>query len=314
MSEKTALPAPSPSIAMWGSASSGKTTFLASLQMALLRQDRDWQIQGNNEASAHALIRYLDMLTNDHRFPGATSEPESYQWSLTGPLERKMPVLRRLGRRRTKHYVRINLNLVDAPGQFDYSHDAGFRQRDRVINGLTQSDGIIFLFDPVTEMANGHAFNSIFGVLMQMTQRMRDYPGEKLPHYISICITKFDDAAVYMSAEKLKVLHYHSELGYPQVSENNARELFTSLCNLSKSGDGDLLLPLLMRTFHEDRVRFFATSAIGFYIDPDTKKFDPDDFQNSVWTDGGRSMIRGSIYPINVLEPVLWVATSLARA
>ena len=63
---------------------------------------------------------------------------------------------------------------------------------------------------------------------------------------------------------------------------------------------------MLDQTFRKERVRFFVTSAIGFYLNPTLGVFDPDDYQNHLPPVGPEAgQIRGAIYPINVIEPVL---------
>jgi hypothetical protein len=100
--------------------------------------------------------------------------------------------------------------------------------------------------------------------------------------------------------------------GFPSVPEDCALEFFERLVRMSRSDDASLILPLLLQTFHQERIRFFTTSAIGFYVDPQTGSFDPDDYQNHI--PGKPDRIRGGVYPMNVVEPVLWLGRNVARA
>jgi hypothetical protein len=297
------------SIAMWGTRASGKTTFLASLQSALRRQPGRWQLRASTQASQEALESMTAMLTNQRSFPSATQGIDHYQWELAGKVRRTVPVRWRPGRRHYDAAVSISLELVDVPGQFDLSNGSGRSLRNQVIDSLTRSRGIIFLFDPVTEFARGGAFDTTFKTLYQMAQAMRDRPGERLPHYVALCITKFDEPRVFRMAQKLMmVVPDDDSFGFPRVEESDARGFFAALCNESEGDDSDLLPELLERTFYPDRIRYFATSAIGFYVDPQTGKFDPTDFQNHLPPMAGKPpRIRGQIYPINVVEPVLWL-------
>ena len=65
----------------------------------------------------------------------------------------------------------------------------------------------------------------------------------------------------------------------------------------------------LPRYFQRERIRYFVTSAIGFYRN--SSKFLEDDAENAVEQGDGRAKIRGRIHPINVLEPVLWLGESI---
>ncbi|HMH90164.1 MAG TPA: hypothetical protein VK586_03675 [Streptosporangiaceae bacterium] len=102
-------------------------------------------------------------------------------------------------------------------------------------------------------------------------------------------------------------------LGFPRVADEDAEELFTELTEVV-STSSDLLLPTLHRHFIPERMRFFVTSSIGFYVNPRTGRYDPDDYQNEVPDEhGSRGMrVRGAVYPINVIEPILWLARQLA--
>ena len=48
--------APARRIAIWGPPGCGKTTFIAALSIALIRQPGDWMVAGRDRASAHALV------------------------------------------------------------------------------------------------------------------------------------------------------------------------------------------------------------------------------------------------------------------
>jgi hypothetical protein len=73
-----------------------------------------------------------------------------------------------------------------------------------------------------------------------------------------------------------------------------------------------MLATTLERCFRPERIKYFVTSSVGFYTDPRSRIFNPDDSQNV--TRGGEQSqgmrftgIRGSIHPINVAEPLLWL-------
>jgi hypothetical protein len=63
------------------------------------------------------------------------------------------------------------------------------------------------------------------------------------------------------------------------------------------------------RLQRDDPVRI-VTSAIGFYLDRRLGEFQDREHSNVDDRDG---RIRGPIYPINVIEPMTWLARSLAR-
>jgi hypothetical protein len=300
---------------MWGASSTGKTTFLAALSVALIRRGPMWRVRGENVDSTEKLIELTMGLTEACQFPAATIGIGHYRWALDGRLPRR--VRRRwwwFGSRVREEDVRIHLELVDPQGELARSSKRDRSARGDLVENLVRSGAIVFLFDPIREFERGDAFEHTFGVLQQLSLRKQDHPG-RLPHYVAVCVTKFDEVRVLATAEKLGLLSYDLDPpGFPRVADEDAREFFAQLCNVSRSGNADLVLNLLEQHFRADRIKYFITSAIGFYVDPRAGRFDPDDYQNRVQPDPAKpeARIRGSIYPINVVEPVLWLGEKLA--
>jgi hypothetical protein len=250
-------------------------------------------------------------MTDHHLFPRATTAIENYRWSLEAEFPGAIKEWRWSGFRRRDKYVRIPLDLVDAPGEAaDGSRLLSTPVSRQLVDNLASSAGIVLLFDPVSEFKEGNAFRHAYGVLAQL--RSQAARRGRLPHYVAVCITKFDEIRVLESAQKLRVVEYDvEEPEFPRVPEEYAPEFFDRLIRLSKSDNAGLILPLLYQTFRRDRIRFFVTSAIGFYVDQSLGVFDPDDYQNHI--PGTPDRIRGGIYPINVVEPVLWLGRNVAR-
>jgi hypothetical protein len=302
-------------ITMLGARQTGKTTFLAALQIALLRRsDLGWALVSDNKASAQVLTKFVTDMTDKHIFPAPTDAIENYQWSLEGEL----PPYREWDRwrfRRRRRFARIPLDLIDAPGEITdsdivYSAD----QSTLFTDNLAHSAGIVLFFDPITEFTRGDAFRNMYGVLTLLRSQLRG--NGRLPHWVAVCITKFDEIAVYEAASKLRILEidpYPPE--FPRVPDEDGRTFFERLARLSKSDSADLVLPLLGQTFYEQRIKFFVTSAIGFFVDSSYGVFDPDDYQNHIprENEDGLDYIRGGIRPINVIEPVLWLGRNVAR-
>lgn len=306
-------PAQGSGITMLGATETGKTTFLASLQIALLRQaDLGWSLTGDNQGSAQAMIGFMDTMTREHSFPRPTVfQLENYKWSLRG----EAPPVREWhwwGFRRRRRPVRIPLDVVDGPGEAaDGSRMFERELSQNLVASMANSAGIMLFFDPLSEFERGDAFQHMYGVLTEL-RRQAAHQG-KLPHYVAFCITKFDAIPVFRSAQALRVVVYDpDEPQFPRIPEEYALEFFRRLVKRSRSDDASLILPLLQQTFHEDRIRYFVTSSIGFYLDPADGLFDPDDYQNHI--PGKPDRIRGGIYPINVVEPVLWLGRNVARA
>ena len=149
---------------------------------------------------------------------------------------------------------------------------------DGLIENIVNSSGIVFLFDPIREFENGDAFAHTFGVLTQLTQRMRDLPGRRLPHYVAVCIAKFDEIQGAGDGGKAgdDRVRNGRPRGFPRVHDEEAQGRSSqSSASVSDSGEAELVPNLLESSFRPERIRYFVTSAIGFYIDPNSANLRP---------------------------------------
>jgi hypothetical protein len=95
--------------------------------------------------------------------------------------------------------------------------------------------------------------------------------------------------------------------GFPRVPEDRAQAFFEELCKTSSNSQASLIIHSIKRYFHPDRVKYFATSSIGFYVDHQ-KGFNSSDCCNRISDEKRHEpQVRGEINPINVLEPLLWL-------
>ena len=306
---------------MWGAPGSGKTTFLAALDIALKRRRYGFTMAGMTDASVNLLIEMTDRLIVKREFPKTTGAIDYFEWELfrnqqqaaDSPLGTPVPF----------GPNRITLSLTDPSGELARPEKRIDPERKKLIDDLADSDGILFMFDPIREFEVGDAFSTTNGLLHQLTaavaSRDRDRFDGTLPQHVAICLTKFDEPKVLATAKKLGIVARYRDDPHqlPWVHEHNALKLLTALTLVSGSGDGEMLLNALHQAF-PGRVKFFITSAVGFYVNPMTGRFDEDDPQNLVKTAAGlstpgESRIRGALYPINVVEPILWLSEQIAR-
>ncbi|MWK34661.1 hypothetical protein GEV43_11795 [Actinomadura sp. J1-007] len=84
-------------IGLWGAPESGKTTFLAALQVAILRSPEQWMLYGVNEESNDFLDVQTGRLTQHRQFPSATVVSGALSWTLRGTTT--LPTGKRWGRR-----------------------------------------------------------------------------------------------------------------------------------------------------------------------------------------------------------------------
>ncbi|WP_204039792.1 hypothetical protein [Acrocarpospora phusangensis] len=327
MSTEQAGARPGKNIAMWGAPGSGKTTMLAALGIALARRP-DWLIASSDEASMEYLITMTNALSDGRAFPLASESLESYHWTLIGPEQQPRSWWRH---RRGPGALRISLSLVDVPGGwYGDKNPPAPEAAKKLQDNLAQSEGIVFLFDPIREFEIGDAFEHLHGPLTKLASRILGGPGataDRLPHYISICITKFDEPQVLDTARQLGLLTTRPDdpHGFPVVRSEEARTLLEGLCSVSATGSADLMLNNLSKYFHKDRIKFFVTSSIGFHLNRDTGRFDQGNVRNMIPTTPSPSLggapplvserefrIRGQVHPINVVEPLLWLGRRLS--
>ncbi len=321
---------PDNNIAIWGAPGSGKTTFLAALNIALILKEGPWRVIGGDGPSRDFLIEMTAELSQHQRFPVATGALGHYRWFLSRQPEPRRRIWGR--RRKTARAQKIGLDVLDAPGGFFRAERAGYGpEREELLDNLALSRGIVYLFDPIREFTDGDAFAYLHGVLADLAGRMLatdEFDDGMLPHHLAVCVTKFDELRVLETVEKLRLLAPDPEdpYGFPRVDDDDAEELFRELCAVSASGNAKMVLPALKQFFRPDRIKFFVTSSIGFYLDPMKGVFDPDDFQNLIPeasggpgghgsagpVSGNRFRIRGPAHPINVMEPMLWLGQRLS--
>jgi len=302
---------------MWGAPGSGKTTFLGALDIALKRRSYGLRMAGMTEASVNLLIEMTDRLVVDREFPPQTLAIDYVEWELfrqrsADPASTSSP---------PSGANRITLSLVDPSGELARAQNRSNPDRKKLIDDLADSDGILFMFDPIREFEVGDAFSTTNGLLHQLTAAIASKNRERfdgtLPQHVAICVTKFDEPKVLETAKKLGIVNRqaHDPHQLPWVHEHDALRLLTALTAVSGSGDGEMLLNALQQAF-PGRIQFFVTSAVGFYVNPMTGKFDDDDPQNLVKSGPGmsrQSRIRGALYPINVVEPIVWLSEQVAN-
>jgi hypothetical protein len=326
-------------IGLWGAPGSGKTTFMAALNVAVSRAQQDLLMYGVDEESTEFLVRNTAILTNQRRFPATTQSLHPLCWTMN--MAAPVPVRRRFGGQAKQPVpLQLNIDLLDVPGGIFGSapgaapvarseHAFGEEEgngddvvasaaEDDPIGRLAACDGIVFLFDPLREQKKGDAYEYFQGTLLRIAQRCfaqsrttqsRMSVG-KLPHCVAVCVTKFDDPEIYRRARMGGWQSYdeNDPFLFPRVHNDDAAAFFADLCLQSDLSNADLISSAISRYFEPDRVRYFITSAIGFYVSSGARRFLEQDYQN-VAPDG---RIRGAVHPINVVEPLLWLGQSLA--
>lgn len=327
--DKATNPAPAQprSIGLWGAPGSGKTTFLAALQIATNEADVDeaWKLYGVGHASRQFLLDQTYRLQNDHVFPGQTHVPSNLAWRFVGQEVDDFSRSRR-GKPESRQ-VSFHVSLIDPPGEWFNSWPQGGAQpslygdreagRKQLLTHLMESDGIVYLYDPVREGRKGDAFRYFHETADLMLEKAFDsnrLVDGCLPQHLAVCVTKLDDPMIFRQALADGWLRADARTGTPYVPDDLARNFFDSLTENMASGTSFQVRRNIERYFHPDRVEYFVTSAVGFRL-TDQNEFDNDDPLNVVAGGApGQMRLRGPIHPVNVLQPFLWLESRIARS
>jgi GTPase SAR1 family protein len=323
-------------IGLWGSTGSGKTTFLAALRHAVSQEDRSsgkWVIYPLDDRSERMMTDFSHQLVQTQRFPEPTDLGAVYslQWDFIGDLTGSRFAPKRRMLRRGPAASRFVLDLIDVSGEA-FSHAPADRQTpvpphvvERALEHLAQSQGLIYLFDPITERDRRAAADYLDRTLTQLAGKIRRETPERmvgphLPHHVSVCITKFDHPRLFQQARRAGLVNYGPD-GMPRVLDEHAEAFFQALCDGEFWDERDeksfasasWVRNQLRNYFHPDRIHYFVCSSIGFRRppgwDPAASKrpgfqFNPQDFAN-IHESNGEVRIRGPINPVNVLEPLI---------
>lgn len=323
-------------IAIWGATNAGKSSYLASLSVALDNEPK-WAIK----------------ITPDDR----TCEDSGKRWQkLQHPVEELKVVdstdvtesialtVERRGRTSTV--------LLNDPRGGDFKDEVGIDSafwRD-----LAQTKGILYLFDPVREResatgrsaaptarvrssgglrgslgasgsffdadtfdspaspsSSGHATNYSFlfqGIdqLRQICREQNRLRHGKLPHYLAVCLTKIDDNEVFAELDRNHLLSPGPEEDGtysrpPVVSADNGAAAF-------KLFAPERVWNRLVSEFDFDRIAFFAVSSCGYYVEDRRLRVGN---SSNVASDG--RTLRRDAQPISVLSPFDWLVEKASR-
>jgi hypothetical protein len=312
-------------VGLWGATQSGKTTFISSLFLATGRlTSNDVRIRGNNSASTDFLIRNTYTLNQQRRFPEPTIAREPLSWTIQMLVpNRARRWFLRSGAGRVPFDFNVDMQDVGGfehgalpeadGGRLDIAGDGGAAPRTDVAAYFATCHGLLLLIDPIRELKDGDAYSFFFGTLLRLAQEQPVPAGQKLPHYVAVCVTKFDDPAVYEFGRDHGLISYRDDdpVMQPRIHPDETEAFIAELFHSMPKSDVDLLIGGLHQYFDANRIKFFVSSAVGFYIGPHGM-FDVLDYKN-VATDGeGKPVIRGQIRPINVAEPLLWLGECIA--
>ncbi|MFE3325927.1 hypothetical protein [Streptomyces sp. NPDC059176] len=290
-------------IGLWGAPRSGKTTYLAALPIAAMQYQRhgrgNWVVSGMSKEANDFLVDNVARLTRDRVFPPATTGLQSMSWSFQGEEPPSGP-FRTRGRD-----VDFVLEIHDPSGEvFRRDHP----QHAQIIDQLARAKGLIYIFDPLGDAQEAtQSLNFFHAALTELNTRIRDSGGHhrnRLPHHVSVCVAKFDHPDVFRPAVEAGWVTQDSVGSQlPRVPAHLAPGFFEWMCNEFRGSTARLVRDALTSFFHPDNITYYASSAIGFRLNPQ-HVFDYRNYSNVDIVDA-RPRICTSPEPINVLEPLI---------
>ncbi|BBH69915.1 hypothetical protein ACTI_66000 [Actinoplanes sp. OR16] len=307
-----------------GAAGGGKTTFLASLHIAVgdanQRPGERWTMTAADEASLNFMVDREQDLIVKRTFPVPTSAGTPLHWRIDGTLPPEPGRRGLLRRSQVPTPVSFSIDVEDQPGAvFLLDSSAVFQMSEKSLDRLANAQALMFLFDPMLEIGRAQAENSnwlYFNKLIQ-TLKMRLWHQNRLvdgrlPHHVAVCVTKFDNPAVFLPAFHARLIDI-DENGIPRVPGDLAEEYFDWICDQidrqAVDSSTEQFKHLLRSELLDGHVHYFGTSSVGFWTDP-SGQFSIDDFQNFERVDG-EWRLRGRIRPVNVLEPLIAIERTI---
>lgn len=312
-------------IGLWGSPGSGKTTFLAALRHATIDvngQSGRWGIFPLNQLSKRLLVDFTHDM-NQGNFPEATlpGVTTALKWLFIGDLAKSQFARGRKRFKLGKLESRFVLDLIDVSGlAFGDKSEAYVpgSVTQQALQHLYGARGLIYLFDPIGERDERNSLNYVNRTVVELKEMYARVARAEphLPHHLSVCITKFDHPDVFQEARRNGFVNFGPD-GTPRVLDEHAEAFFDLLCtgkfwsrqHEQGNRSAQFVRNELRNAFDPKKIEYFVTSSIGFWKPPGwsggTSDFNPDDFSNYHRAGGDRPSIRGTISPINVLEPLI---------
>jgi hypothetical protein len=325
-------------IALWGAPGSGKTAYLGALAISVEMEEihdggraprpraGSWKINALPGPSWEYLYTLKSQM-QDGKFPDSTAYGANHPliWSFAGNLAGSEFDKRLWPLRRRDRPVNFTIELKDiAGGAFDRSPSGmpGVRNAASIeaIEHLADADGIIYFFDPIAARDSQEAIRYVGETMDRLRSLVYGKTGkseELLSQHVSVCVTKFDHREMYRRARKLGFV-YSGPDGFPVIPDTYAKRLFESICSgdfwdsrsEEKREEAMGLRRKFNNNFWHDRIKYYATSAIGFTTNDPDAKFNADRFQPNY---GAANTIIGDVHPINVLEPLIRLQQRIAR-
>ncbi len=285
-----------------GRAEYGQDNLSLALRVAMLYDSVGaWKMVGRDDLQPES-VAFLAQRTADllhGKFPeGTEGKGEKAIWTISGTLiqDRLSELIGTIFNRPS--CVSFDLYIQDYAGIIL----SELRYGDKFWDDLVHCDGFIYLYDPLldgTDKTNSDYFQQgIDFVTLALQKHHSQAPlATILPHYVAVCITKFDHPDTFKRLDDAGLVVWDATSA-PWVPD--AAAAFRLLAN-------KLVISTIERSFRPSHIRYFVTSSVGFYEDA-AGHIDREDLYHVVL---GENRLRSEGHPINVFEPLIWIAGQL---
>jgi hypothetical protein len=305
-------------IGIWGSNSSGRSTYLAVLGKPdetgwtdetgwnYWRRGEQWRVMPANETTKDFVKLRIDRFEREREFPRETlrHQPESLSFRLE---RRRAHSLRNWFR--AEPVAEISISLEDTAG-FDFLGSS--ESLARVAGDLADSQILLYFYDPVydSEPNKYHSADFFNKIAVEVARLMRKRLHQGFPpQQLAVCIPKLDDQDVFDKARRYGCTWTDKRSGMPWVPPPFAKRLFESITYDENSIAAHQLREIVSHSFHPGRTSFHAFSSIGFWDGPNGGVFDPKDVCNTkkvpVSEVRTRPELRGGIRPVHIIDPLI---------
>jgi len=243
-------------IGIWGTAKTGKTTYLAMLYHAF-HTHSDWVIHGTEDARRF-VEKAFEVIIEQHKFPEKSANTDIYEYSIE--------------KTQGNEIRRFVLEFQDAPGElYEMYYDRQRRgtkvavsQRntearesdktpEQIFSYLKDCDGIMVFLDPAWS-ENNRASHSYELLLWQLFEELRQKRSSDLqPPLVALCVTKVDGDHELWSKRKIGTCDRHT-------GETSA---CSRTCPVYEQIGPHFMTHWLTKLNPRERVKCFAISSIG---------------------------------------------------
>jgi hypothetical protein len=281
-----------PRMAMLGASGSGKTTFLVVAALRMFTTDRgdrlDLDLPGivlddlaisPGSQEARAFMRHAGaVLLERRRFPSGTIKAGDVRLHVEARCTARRR--RRWWARRPAWRIAFDLEAHDRLGG-DYTD---FATQPAVVadavRNVADAQSIVFLLDLSSPRATADSARCLAEFIPLLRAGTPGGKAERLPHFVAVCVSKCDLPSV-----RDRVVGPHGRKSADVA--DNLRTLADDDRDIREA------LDILGTWFRPERVRCFATTSLG-------------------WAhDGDPSVVRSRVEPVNVWEPMVWLASSV---